>query len=292
MKIRILISFFSAALLAVIFTPIFSGCSNSGKQNEQPAETSQTVMDTATAAVPDVQPTEAQLSETVAAPEKTAQATASETAVTQKSAPPKTEVKTSPKTTEVKKTETPPPPKPTTQKVPEKVVEKPKAEPTVTTPAKKEEPAPPKPIEPVVEKPKEPAKPAATETPKTEEVKTTQPAPPVKPAPQTSNWTVPESANNKANPVKADKSSLGMGKTLWQKHCASCHGKSGLGDGPKAAQLDTHAGDFTSAAFQRQTDGALFYKTDEGRDDMPGFKKKIPDDEDIWHLVNYMRSFK
>ncbi|MEZ4959284.1 MAG: cytochrome c [Saprospiraceae bacterium] len=82
------------------------------------------------------------------------------------------------------------------------------------------------------------------------------------------------------------------GKPLWTKHCASCHGKSGLGDGSKAAQLDTPGGDFTSDAFQNQTDGALFYKTVEWRDDMPGFKKKIPDEEDLWHLVSYMRTLK
>jgi mono/diheme cytochrome c family protein len=36
----------------------------------------------------------------------------------------------------------------------------------------------------------------------------------------------------------------------------------------------------------------LFYKTAEGRVDMPSFKKKIADQEDIWNLVNYMRSLK
>ena len=64
------------------------------------------------------------------------------------------------------------------------------------------------------------------------------------------------------------------------------------GDGPKAAQLDTESGDFTVAAFQSQTDGALFYKTSEGRKDMPSFKKKIADQNDIWAVVNYMRTFK
>jgi hypothetical protein len=48
----------------------------------------------------------------------------------------------------------------------------------------------------------------------------------------------------------------------------------------------------TLAAFQSQSDGALFYKTSEGRDDMPSFKKKIPDAEDIWNLVNFVRTFK
>lgn len=94
------------------------------------------------------------------------------------------------------------------------------------------------------------------------------------------------------NPVKSDAASLAEGKTLWNKHCASCHGKMGLGDGSKAAQLKTDPGNFSKAAFQGQSDGALFYKTLEGRDDMPSFKKKIPDQSEIWSIVNYIRTFK
>lgn len=60
----------------------------------------------------------------------------------------------------------------------------------------------------------------------------------------------------------------------------------------ESVQLDTECGDFSKAAFQSQTDGALFYKTYEGRKDMPSYKKKIPDAEDIWAVVNYMRTFK
>ena len=103
-------------------------------------------------------------------------------------------------------------------------------------------------------------------------------------------WPVPEKYQNMKNPLSGDKESIAIGKTLYIKHCKSCHGKEGLGDGPKAAQLDTPSGDFTDEVFQSQTDGAIFYKTFEGRDDMPGFKKKIPDAEDIWSLTNYLRT--
>ena len=65
-----------------------------------------------------------------------------------------------------------------------------------------------------------------------------------------------------------------------------------MGDGPKAAQLKTEAGDFSKADVQAQSDGSLFYKTSEGRDDMPNFKKKIPDADERWSIVNYMRTFK
>ena len=105
-------------------------------------------------------------------------------------------------------------------------------------------------------------------------------------------WAVPDNYKKMKNPVAADASSLKSGKELWAKHCQSCHGKSGLGDGPKAAQLKTEPGDLSSAKFHAQSDGELYYKVAEGRKDMPSFKKKIPDEEDIWSLVNYMRTLK
>lgn len=105
-------------------------------------------------------------------------------------------------------------------------------------------------------------------------------------------WPVPDAAKNKVNPVKADAASIANGKSLYGTHCKSCHGSKGKGDGPKASQLDTECGDFTKATFQSQTDGTIFYKTSEGRKDMPSFKKKIPDAEDIWSVVNYMRTLK
>ena len=105
-------------------------------------------------------------------------------------------------------------------------------------------------------------------------------------------WPVPDSAKNKVNPLKAEAASVAAGKILYNQHCKSCHGSKGKGDGTKAATLDTECGDFTTAVFHGQTDGAIFYKTAEGRKDMPSFKKKIPDADDMWALVNYMRTLK
>jgi mono/diheme cytochrome c family protein len=109
---------------------------------------------------------------------------------------------------------------------------------------------------------------------------------------QNDPWPVPDKYKNMANPVKSDATSLATGKELYNQHCKSCHGTKGKGDGPKAAQLDTECGDFTSADFKKQTDGALFYKTFEGRKDMPSYKKKIPEQDDIWAVVNYIRTMK
>ena len=112
--------------------------------------------------------------------------------------------------------------------------------------------------------------------------------------PKTANdpWPVPDKYKNMPNPVKSDATSIATGKELYTQHCKSCHGTKGKGDGPKAAQLDTESGDFTKSTFQSQTDGAIFYKTSEGRKDMPSFKKKIADESNIWAVVNYLRTLK
>lgn len=105
-------------------------------------------------------------------------------------------------------------------------------------------------------------------------------------------WPVPAADKAKKNPVASSAESIKAGKELWSMNCKSCHGSKGLGDGSKAAQLKTEPGDFSLASFQSQTDGEIFYKSSVGRDDMPASKKKIPDEEDRWNLVNFIRTLK
>jgi mono/diheme cytochrome c family protein len=104
-------------------------------------------------------------------------------------------------------------------------------------------------------------------------------------------WVVPAKYVKMANPTDAsDDEGISIGKDLYTKHCKSCHGKEGLGDGTKAKDVKGDLGDFSSSEFQKQTDGQLFYKSKFGRDDMPNFEKKITSDEDMWFVVNYMRT--
>ena len=105
-------------------------------------------------------------------------------------------------------------------------------------------------------------------------------------------WPVSAKFASVINPVKADATNLKEGRDIYATHCQSCHGKKGKGDGTKAAQLETQCGDFTTAAFKMETDGALYYKISDGRKDMPSFKKKIPEASDLWNLVNYVRTLK
>lgn len=102
-------------------------------------------------------------------------------------------------------------------------------------------------------------------------------------------WVVPAKYEKMTNPEDASKGNIAIGKSLYAKHCKSCHGKEGLGDGTKADEVEGDLGDFSSEEFQAQSDGALFYKSYIGRDDMPNYEKKMTE-EDAWLVVHYMRT--
>jgi len=103
-------------------------------------------------------------------------------------------------------------------------------------------------------------------------------------------WKVPAKYQKMKNTLEASKENIAIGKTMYSKHCKSCHGKTGLGDGAKADDVDGDLGDFSTRKFQDQTDGAIFYKSYIGRKDMPNYEKKIQEKEDVWAIVLYMRS--
>jgi len=102
-------------------------------------------------------------------------------------------------------------------------------------------------------------------------------------------WDVPAEYKNMKNKYAGEDEDE-IGEELYSKHCKSCHGKEGYGDGTKSKELKTAMRDFSGEEVQSQTDGALYYKSFIGRDEMPNFEKKIGDDEDRWMVVNYLRS--
>jgi mono/diheme cytochrome c family protein len=104
-------------------------------------------------------------------------------------------------------------------------------------------------------------------------------------------WVVPANFKAMKNPIAKSDASDKAGMAVFTKNCAACHGKLGLGDGVKARALKTFPGDFSKADFQNLTDGELFFKTKNGRDEMPKYEGKLTDD-DIWSTVNYLRTFK
>ena len=102
-------------------------------------------------------------------------------------------------------------------------------------------------------------------------------------------WAVPAKYDKMENPFAGADDAEKVGRILYSKHCKSCHGTKGKGDGPKADSVDTEIGDFSAESFKKQSDGALYYKTFVGRDDMPSFQKKITDKEKQWKIVNYIK---
>ncbi len=111
------------------------------------------------------------------------------------------------------------------------------------------------------------------------------------PPAKASEYKIPPEAAAKVNPVKPTSESLAKGKKLYGYDCAMCHGKNGDGKGDMASDIK-NVTDFTNPeALKNRTDGELFYITRNGKgDDMPpeGDRAK---DEDIWNMVNYIRSF-
>ena len=83
---------------------------------------------------------------------------------------------------------------------------------------------------------------------------------------------------------------MATGRQRYVLMCRECHGNTGLGDGGMA-----HAGgavpDFTDAEWiHGPSDGEIFLVIKEGVSaDMQPYQARM-DDEDIWHLVNYLKA--
>jgi mono/diheme cytochrome c family protein len=103
-------------------------------------------------------------------------------------------------------------------------------------------------------------------------------------------WNIPAKFKTTKNPVAVSKESVADGKDLYAKHCKSCHGSAGLGDGTKAASLDVTCSDFSTKKFQGLADGEIFFQISEGKGKMPSFKKLVPEDNGRWAIVNYLRT--
>lgn len=106
-------------------------------------------------------------------------------------------------------------------------------------------------------------------------------------------WVIPAKYKTMKSAIKStDASVMTTGKELYNKHCKSCHGAKGIGDGPKSATLETTVPSFKDKKFQAQADGEIYYQSFVGRKEMPNFEKKILDEGDRWAVVNFLRTIK
>jgi mono/diheme cytochrome c family protein len=104
-------------------------------------------------------------------------------------------------------------------------------------------------------------------------------------------YKIPPEAAARENPVKPTAESIAKGKKMYGIDCAMCHGEKGDGKGDMGSDYKNMP-DFTNAdTLKNRTDGELFYITRNGKgDDMPPEDNRAKDD-DIWNMVNLIRSF-
>ena len=91
------------------------------------------------------------------------------------------------------------------------------------------------------------------------------------------------------NPVERTVESIERGEPLFARHCASCHGATGAGDGPLAETLPAPPANFT-VHVPFHPDGVLFAWIRDGirGTGMPGWQDQLSEQE-RWDLVNYLR---
>ena len=102
-------------------------------------------------------------------------------------------------------------------------------------------------------------------------------------------WVAPTAEARKKNPVPVNDSSLALGQKIYLQRCVGCHGKTGKGDGPDAADLGIHPAKLSDAAVQQQTDGELFWKVTVGKKPMPNYRTRLSP-TDRWNVINYLRT--
>jgi mono/diheme cytochrome c family protein len=104
------------------------------------------------------------------------------------------------------------------------------------------------------------------------------------------DYKIPPDASKLPNPVKSTPASLAAGKKTYGFDCAMCHGKDGDGKGELAADMKLKLLDYRDpASLKDMTDGDLFYIIKNGKGEMTGEGDRNKPEE-IWNLVNYVRS--
>jgi mono/diheme cytochrome c family protein len=109
---------------------------------------------------------------------------------------------------------------------------------------------------------------------------------------QGKGWSIPEGAAAEQNPIPSTPDVLKKGEALYNSFCATCHGRSGLGDGPDVDRHD-RANRPANLTLSRNPEGLVFYKIWNGRKDpkMPAFKSQLTK-QDAWTVVAYVMSMR
>ncbi len=91
------------------------------------------------------------------------------------------------------------------------------------------------------------------------------------------------------NPVPASDESLASGKEMYETYCYSCHGKTGLGDGPVALRGAGIPPFPLIGTINARSDGYIFGQIWAGGAIMGPYYTSLEPDE-VWDIINYLRS--
>ncbi|MFY9673336.1 MAG: c-type cytochrome [Terriglobales bacterium] len=109
-------------------------------------------------------------------------------------------------------------------------------------------------------------------------------------SPTKPEYKIPPADAQKANPVKPTAESVARGKKVYAIDCALCHGENGDGKGDMASDIK-NIPDLTNPDVQKNaTDGAWYYIIRHGKGDMPAEDAGRAKDEEVWNIVNYLRT--
>jgi len=98
-----------------------------------------------------------------------------------------------------------------------------------------------------------------------------------------------EEAKKLKSPAPFSKESIARGRAIFARNCTACHGN----DGKSEVDVVANATDLTEPKLWRSgtAEGEIFRSIRDGAGDtMPPFKSQFQKEEDLWHLVNFIRS--
>jgi len=98
-----------------------------------------------------------------------------------------------------------------------------------------------------------------------------------------------EAARKLKSPVPFSKTSIARGKVLYARACTECHGA----DGKSQVDVIANATDLTNPKAWKSgtSEGEIFRSIRDGAGEaMPPFADKVAKEQDLWHMVNYLRS--
>ena len=103
---------------------------------------------------------------------------------------------------------------------------------------------------------------------------------------------IPDEYAALSSPVATNDESVAAGKMTYDLFCATCHGESGLGDGPAGLALDPPAAPIAQTSLM-MGDAYLYWRISEGGVEFGTAMtpwKDILDEQQRWDVINYMRT--